>query len=189
MKIFLEYNLPAGQILRIGQGDITEETTEAIVNAANERLEHGAGVAGAIRKRGGEIIQEESHRWVQEHGRVHTGSAAITGAGSLATKYVIHTVGPIWGSGNEEKKLASAVKSALSVAAQHGIKSIAIPGISSGIFGGPKDLCARIIIQTTANYLNRNPATSIKEVHFCNIDEETVSAFLLQAKSIFESKL
>ena len=186
MQVLLEHKLPTGQILRVGQGDITQETTEAIVNAANEHLEHGGGVAGAIRRRGGEVIQEESRRWVHEHGLVHTGSAAITGAGRLDAKYVVHAVGPVWGSGDEEKKLAGAVESALSLAAQNDVKSIAIPGISSGIFGGPKDVCARVIIQSSVDYLAQNPTASLQEVHFCNIDDETVSTFLAQARHIFE---
>jgi O-acetyl-ADP-ribose deacetylase (regulator of RNase III) len=188
MKVLLEHTLPAGQVLRVGQGDITQETTEAIVNAANERLEHGGGVAGAIRRRGGEIIQQESRQWVREHGPVSTGKAAITGAGNLDTKYVIHAVGPVWGSGNEEEKLASAVQSSLSLAAQYEIQSIAIPGISSGIFGGPKDVCAQVIVQTVVDYLDRHPTTSLQEVHFCNIDDETVSTFLVQAGHVFDRR-
>jgi putative ATPase len=117
---------------------------------------------------------------------VPTGKAAITGAGNLDAKYVIHAVGPVWGSGNEEEKLASAVDSTLSLAAQYEIQSIAIPGISSGIFGGPKDVCARVIIQAVVDYLNQHPTSSLQEVQFCSIDDETVSTFLAQARRVLE---
>ena len=187
MKTHAEYTLPGGQIIRIGQGDLTAEAVDAIVNAANERLSHGGGVAGAIRRKGGHSIQAESDEWVREHGRVPTGSAAITGAGKLPAKYVIHAVGPVWGSGDDERKLASAVRSALELAAENGVRSIAIPGISSGIFGGPKDICARVIIRAAVDYLQSHPASSVREVHFCNIDAETVSAFKTQAREIFST--
>ena len=149
------------------------------------QLAHGGGVAGAIRRRGGEVIQEESRRWVEAHGRVPTGRAAITGGGNLPARYVIHAVGPVWDSGDDEAKLASAVTSALTVASEHGVSSIAIPGISSGIFGGPKDVCARVIIETTTSFLAEQPNASLRTVHFCNIDQPTVDAFLTQAKTIF----
>src|SRR5262245_55373499 len=97
--ILLEHTLPTGQTIQVVQSDLTAETTEAIVNAANEWLQHGGGVAGAIRRQGGEVIQQESEAWVRQHGPVRTGSAAITSAGKLAARYVIHAVGPVWGSG------------------------------------------------------------------------------------------
>jgi O-acetyl-ADP-ribose deacetylase (regulator of RNase III) len=185
MEVLWEHSLPGGQVLRIGQGDLTEETTDAIVNAANEHLAHGGGVAGAIRRRGGEVIQKESRRWIETHGRVATGRAALTGGGNLPARYVIHAVGPVWGSGDDEAKLASAVTSALTLASEQGVSSIAIPGISSGIFGGPKDVCARVIIEATTSFLAKQPAASVRTVHFCNIDRSTVDAFLTQAKAIF----
>ncbi|MBI1878730.1 MAG: macro domain-containing protein [Chloroflexi bacterium] len=179
-----EHTLPTGQLIQVVQGDLTAETSEAIVNAANEWLQHGGGVAAAISRQGGEVIQRESNAWVQRHGPVTTGSAAITGGGKLAAKYVIHAVGPVWGSGNEEQKLAGAVRSALTLAEDHQLSSISIPGISSGIFGGPKDICARVIIEATLEYLQQHPATSLKEVRFCNIDEATASTFVREAQKL-----
>jgi O-acetyl-ADP-ribose deacetylase len=179
-----EQKLVTGQIFRIVQGDLTAETAEAIVNAANERLSHGGGVAGAISRRGGAVIQQESDAWVQQYGPVRTGSAAITGGGNLPARWVIHAVGPVWGSGDEEQKLAGAVKSALGLAEAHRLKSISLPGISSGIFGGPKDICAHVIIQTALEYVQQHPATSLQEVRFCNIDEATVAAFVKAAEKM-----
>lgn len=182
--VLWEQKLAAGPNFRVVQGDLTAETTEAIVNAANEWLSHGGGVAGAISRRGGRAIQQESDAWVQQHGPVRTGSAAITGGGNLPARFVIHAVGPVWGSGNEEQKLASTVKSALTLAETRQLKSISIPGISSGIFGGPKDICARVIVQAALEYVQQNPATNLQEIRFCNIDEATASAFMRAAEQI-----
>ncbi len=156
----------------------------ALGHAANEQLHHGGGVAGAISRRGGDAIQAESSKWVREHGRVPTGSAVITGAGRLPAKYVIHAVGPIWGSGDEERKLAAAVANALTLADEHGVTSIAIPAISSGIYGMPKDVSAGVLIRATAEYLHHHPNSPLRTVQFCNIDEVTVKAFAAQAPSV-----
>lgn len=162
-----------GRILRVVHGDITEEAVDAIVNAANEHLAHGGGVAGAIVRKGGRQIQDESTRWVREHGPVRTGSAAITGGGALKARYVIHAVGPVWGTGNEEALLARAVTSALSLADENGVETISLPAISTGIFGFPKALGAKVIVRAVQEYLDGHPASSIREVRFCNIDAVT----------------
>ena len=115
----------------------------AIVNAANANLDHGGGVARAIVQKGGASIQQESRRI----GTVKTGQAVHTGAGELPIKYVIHAIGPIWtdGDSGEEELLASAIRSSLALASELGCESIAMPAISSGIFGFPKALAAEII--------------------------------------------
>jgi O-acetyl-ADP-ribose deacetylase (regulator of RNase III) len=186
--VVFEHALESGQVLRIVRGDITIEITDAIVNAANERLMHGGGVAGAISRKSGGVVQEESDVWVRQHGPVLTGTAAITGAGRLPAKHVIHAVGPVWGSGDEEK-LGSAVRSALALADAHHLRSISIPGISSGIFGGPKDVCARVIVQTSLNYLAQNSASGLQEIRFCNIDEPTAAAFVRAAEMFWSDQL
>ena len=184
--VLFETALENGQVLQAVQGDITIETTAAIVNAANERLMHGGGVAGAISRKSGGIVQEESDVWVRQRGPVITGTAAITGAGRLPATYVIHAVGPVWGSGDEEEKLGSAVSSALALADAHQLNSISMPGISSGIFGGPKDICARVIVQAVVDYLKQNPASTLKEVRFCNIDQPTSTAFVTAMQTLVE---
>lgn len=158
--------------MRLLLGDITERDTDAIVNAANNYLKHGGGVAGAIVKKGGKIIQEESDKI----GFVETGHAVITSAGNLKAKYVIHAVGPIWGQGQEEVKLKNAVTSALKIADEYKLKSISFPAISAGIYGCPKDMVARTLIQTVKEYLN-NPVTSLDLVEFCLFDEDTYRYF------------
>src|SRR4029453_99863 len=94
------FERPDGGTLPVIEGDITEQDVDAIVNAANEMLAHGGGVAGAIARKGGPEVMSESRRWVDEHGRVPTGGAAITGGGNLKARYVIHAVGPVWGGGS-----------------------------------------------------------------------------------------
>jgi O-acetyl-ADP-ribose deacetylase (regulator of RNase III) len=165
--------LPGGQTVTLYQGDLTEEAADAIVNAANEWLRHGGGVAGAIVRRGGRVIQEESDRI----GHVPVGQAAMTGAGALPARHVIHAVGPRMGEGDEERKLASAVRSALALADRHGLTSIALPAISSGIFGFPKDRCAAILVGEALAFCEANPASSVRDIRFTLIDDETVAHF------------
>ncbi|MFQ5904731.1 MAG: macro domain-containing protein [Candidatus Binatia bacterium] len=169
-----ETTMPSGQRISIVKGDLTQEVVDAIVNAANERLQHGGGVAGAIVRKGGRIIQEESDRI----GRVPTGSAALAGAGSLPCRHVIHAVGPVWGSGDEENKLVSAVRSSLTLAEQHRLSSISFPAISSGIFGFPLDRCARLLLETAQEFLAANPSSNVREVRFCLIDQPTLDEFI-----------
>ncbi|MFN3135009.1 MAG: macro domain-containing protein [Candidatus Kryptonium sp.] len=172
------------KIIRIVHGDITEENVDAIVNAANEYLKHGGGVAGAIVRKGGYEIQEESDKI----GYVPTGSAAITGAGKLPAKFVIHAVGPVWrgGESQEDEKLQSAVLSSLKIADERKLKSISFPAISAGIFGFPKERCAKILIETAVKFLEENPHTSIEEIRFCLFDEPTLNAFAEEFKQKFQ---
>lgn len=162
-----------GKIVRLFKGDITEREVDAIVNAANSHLKHGGGVAGAIVRKGGEIIQEESDRI----GFVPVGQAAVTGAGKLPSRYVIHAVGPRMGEGDEDNKLRNAIINSLKLASGKGLKSISIPAISSGIFGFPKDRCAEILVREAVNYLRENPKTSLEVIEFCIYDDRTLEYF------------
>ena len=123
------------------KGDITEVEADAVVNAANSYLEHGGGVAGAIVRRGGWVIQEESREWVRRFGPVPVGSVAVTSAGRLRARYVIHAVGPRCGVEPVEK-VGEAVRNALLKAEELGLSSIAFPAISTGVFGCPFDAVA-----------------------------------------------
>ncbi|MCX8187541.1 MAG: macro domain-containing protein [Nitrososphaeria archaeon] len=153
------------------KGDITELEVDAIVNAANSSLKMGGGVAGAILRKGGWSIQEECDRI----GYCPVGGAVMTGAGKLKAKYVIHAVGPRMGEGNEDEKLRNATLNSLRVAEEHGVKSIAFPAISTGVFGFPKDRCARIMLRTTIDYLKRG--SGIRRIIFCLYDDETYRIF------------
>jgi len=179
MKILTEYSI-GKRVLRLVQGDITERDVDAIVNAANSHLQHGGGVAGAIVKKGGQIIQEESDKI----GFVPVGSAAITGAGKLRAKYVIHAVGPRMGEGDEDSKLKNAVLSSLQIATGNGLRSISMPAISSGIFGFPKDRCAAILVKESVNYITEHRDTSLQVIEYCVFDDETAQYFRMEFEKI-----
>ena len=172
MKIISEHKI-AGKIFRLVQGDITGRDVDAIVNAANSYLQHGGGVAGAIVKKGGYIIQEESDKI----GFTPVGTAVITGAGKLPARFVIHAVGPRMGEGDEDNKLRSAVLNSLILASEKGLKSISMPAISSGIFGFPKDRCANILVRTALNYIAGTPKSSLESIEFCVYDDLTTGHF------------
>ncbi|MBI3738639.1 MAG: macro domain-containing protein [Chloroflexi bacterium] len=176
-KVLVDRTLPAGQTLQIVQGDITTETTNAIVNAANEHLQHGAGVAGAIVRHGGQIIQQESDEWIREHGPVSHSHPAWTSGGLLPAKYVIHAVGPVWGDGDEDAKLAAAVHGSLEAADSLNLTSISFPAISTGIFGFPKERAAGVMFKTIEKYFSQNKS-QIKLVRLVLFDDTTIRAFL-----------
>ncbi len=165
-----------GVSVKVVKGDITKEKTDAIVNAANKYLSHGGGVAGAIVRAGGYVIQEESDKIVREHGPLETGEAVITTAGSLPSKFVIHTVGPIYGEGDEDAKLRKAVLSVLKLATEKNLRSISIPAISCGIYGFPKKRGTKIIYETVKEFL-LGGRTSLKEVHLIGIGREIPNLF------------
>ena len=164
------------------KGDITELEADAIVNAANSYLKHGGGVAGAIVRKGGWIIQEESDRYVKEHGPVPVGSVAVTSAGKLKAKYVIHAVGPVYGEENGDEKLASAIRSSLEKAEELKLSSIAMPAISTGIFGYPYDRCASIMFDEILKFSKK--AKSVKKVIVCLYTDEAYKVF----EEIFDTK-
>lgn len=182
-----EHTLISGQTIRIVHGDITEEQVDAIVNAANSHLAHGGGVAGAIVRKGGADIQRESNEWVDKHGPVPTGSAAITGAGELPCKAVIHAVGPIWRGGdhNEDTDLRSAAWSSFTLAEEKNFHSISLPAISSGIFGFPVDRCAGILLRAAREFFEAHPHSSLREVRFILFDRPTLEVFLSEVAAQF----
>jgi len=157
--------------LELVQADITDLDVDVIVNAANEHLQLGAGVAGAIRAKGGPTIQEECDRI----GGTPVGTAVMTGAGHLKARQVIHAVGPRMGEGDEDKKLAAAVRAALALADRHGMKSIALPAISTGIFGFPIERAARILLTEVHRFLQGG--TKLDRVVLCLYDEDSFAVF------------
>ena len=177
-EIMQTHIFPYGQRVEIVHGDITVETVDAIVNAANERLAHGGGVAGIISRKGGPDIQRESDAWVREHGLVSHERPAFTGAGKLPCRIVIHAVGPVWGSGDEQIKLAAAVRGSLICAEELNLTSIALPAISTGIFGFPKELAACIFFETIAEYYQGHPQSSLRLVRLTLYDQPTLTIFL-----------
>jgi len=155
------------------RGDLTREEVDAIVNAANSQLLHGGGLAGAIVRRGGHVIQEESLAVAP----VAVGHTAVTGAGQLPCRWVIHAVGPRWGEGDEERKLRSAVRSSLDRAAELEAQSVALPAISTGIFGYPLAEGTRVIADEVVAWLRScDTRVVVGRVLLVAIDEQTVGA-------------
>ncbi|MFZ0931709.1 MAG: macro domain-containing protein [Syntrophobacteraceae bacterium] len=161
-----------GRKLILVQGDLTELAVDAIVNAANSGLQLGGGVAGAIRTKGGPSIQEECNRI----GPIRVGEAVVTGGGNLKASYVIHAVGPVYGEGDEDKKLSNATLNSLKRATEMGMKSIAFPAISTGIFGFPKERCAKIMLKTASEFLE-GQETSLERVILCLWSREDLELF------------
>jgi O-acetyl-ADP-ribose deacetylase (regulator of RNase III) len=163
--------LPAG--IEVAQLDISLAAVDAVVNAANESLQLGAGVAGAIRRRGGPSIQEECDRI----GHCPVGEAVVTGGGDLTARWVVHAVGPVWRGGDvgEEAALASAVLAALSRAEEIGARSVAVPAISTGIFGFPVERAAEISVASARSFADT--AKVVERIVFCLFDERTRDVF------------
>lgn len=167
----------AGKTLELVQGDITRETTDAIVNAANSELLPGGGVCGAIHRAGGPAIAEECRKLRAERGPVSTGHAVATSGGRLPARYVIHTVGPVWsgGASGEPEALASAYRESIRVADELGLKSIAFPAISTGIFGYPLQEATRVAVETVRDVLPR--AKTVNRVRFVVFDDAAFQAY------------
>lgn len=176
MKTYKTRNL----LIELIQGDLTEVEADALVNAANSYLKHGGGVAYAIVRKGGYEIQRESDDYVRRFGPVPVGEVAVTKAGKLKAKYIIHAVGPRYGIEGEDK-LESAIRRALEKADELNLASIALPAISTGIYGYPYDLCARIMAKVIKEY---SPKT-LKKVIVCLYTKESYKIF----EEIFDKTL
>lgn len=163
----------AGCRLEAVLGDMTAESSDVIVNAANRQLAHGGGLAGMIVRVGGASIQRESDRLAP----IEVGSAVTTTAGALPCRWVVHAVGPRWGEGDEETKLRSAVAAALAEAARVAAHSISLPAISTGIFGYPKPAGTRTIVDEVCRWLAQGPAGSVECVRLVAFDEPTANLF------------
>jgi O-acetyl-ADP-ribose deacetylase (regulator of RNase III) len=163
--------------ISIIQGDITHQSTDAIVNAANSSLMGGGGVDGAIHRAGGPAILEECIQIVNKQGQLPAGQAVITTAGNMPSKHVIHTVGPIWrgGSQDEPAMLASAYRESLKLAAANNLASVSFPSISTGAYGYPLDKAAPIAMKEVVDFLKQ--PSSVKEVVFVLFDGRTYEAY------------
>lgn len=159
------------------QGDITRETVDVIVNAANSSLLGGGGVDGAIHRAGGPQILEECRRIVARQGGCPTGEAVITGAGHLDARHIVHTVGPVWrgGRSGESGLLASAYRNSLALAAAHGARTIAFPAISAGIYGYPLDRAASIALGVARDYALDK--ADFAEIRFVLFSADSFAAF------------
>ena len=159
-------------MIKLLLGDITKIGVDAIVNAANSSLLGGGGVDGAIHRAGGRAILDECRKIVERQGGCPTGEAVITTAGNMPSRYVIHTVGPVWhgGMNNEDQLLANAYSNSLRLAVDNGVKTIAFPNISTGVYGFPKEKAANIAIEAVRKFLKNDK--SLHEVVFVCFDRE-----------------
>jgi len=164
------------------QGDITKQAVDAIVNAANTGLVGGGGVDGAIHRAGGPEIMAECDRIRAEQGGCPTGTAVITTAGRLPARHVIHTAGPRWHGGDrgERDQLASCYRSCLELAERHGLRTIAFPSISTGVYGYPVEDAARVALVTVRRYLDQHPGAFdlVRFVLFSEADLRTYQRVL-----------
>ena len=165
--------------LELVEGDITDLDVEAIVNPANEKLILGGGVAGVIKRKGGPTVQDECKRI----GSTPVGTAVITGAGKMKFKHILHAVGPRMGEGDEDRKLASAVRASLALADRHGLRSLAVPAISTGNFGFPMDRAARITLTEVHRYLQGG--TKLQRVVVVLYDEDAYKVFARELRRGF----
>lgn len=183
----LTYNIGQARLSLI-QGDVTGQTTDAIVNAANPGLMGGGGVDGAIHRAGGPAILEECKQIVAKQGRLPTGQAVITTAGKMKTKHVIHTVGPVWhGGGHQEATLlASAYRESLKVAANNKLRNVSFPSISTGVYAYPIELASRIALRTVIDFLSK--PSSVKEVVFVLHGENNYKAYEEALKEVMTER-
>lgn len=158
-------------------GDLTRMEVDAVVNAANAGLQHGGGVAGALARAAGPSLQQESDQWVDEHGPLEVGQAAVTGAGDLAARWVVHVAGPVYGKGqpDDESHLRAAVRGALYAADEVGASSIALPAISAGIYGYPPDEASRVIASEVVRVVGD---TDLSEVLLVGLDASAAQLFV-----------
>jgi O-acetyl-ADP-ribose deacetylase (regulator of RNase III) len=167
-----------GVKLYITKGDIIQQDSDAIVNAANSSLMGGGGVDGAIHRAGGSAILEECKQIVSKRGCLPTGKAVITTGGRLKARHVIHTVGPIWHGGNKDEAelLAGAYRESLKLAAEKNLSSISFPSISTGAYGYPVDEATKVALGSVISFL-RQRTTSIREVIFVLFDSRTFEVY------------
>ena len=165
------------------QGDLTAQPVEAVVNAANENLAHGGGVAAAIVATGGRVIQEESDQWIREHGPVGRAQAAVTTGGALQASHVIHVVGPRYRADQDnEGMLRDATTAALEAASRIDARSVAFPAISAGIFGYPRAEATQVMASAVADWLTDHPG--VEEVRLVGYDAGTARDFAAGLESI-----
>jgi len=175
-----------------GMGDICYLEVDAIVNASNGQLVHNNGLSNSMIAQGGDVIQEESNKIIEDNnGALHVGTAVATSGGALTAKYIIHVVTPIWtgGDNNEAFRLEKCIINALLRAEELEIRSIAFPSLTSGVFGFPRDKCAEIIINKCLEYLEENiKDTTLREIKFINMDVNSVKAFKHQMDKLITQK-
>ncbi|KAM3917002.1 protein mono-ADP-ribosyltransferase PARP9 [Leptodactylus fuscus] len=183
-----EKRLLQGPQISVWRDDLTRQDVDVVVNAANEYLDHIGGLAYALVEAGGQQINRESEDWIKQNGRLSVGAIAVTSAGRLPSRRIVHVVGPRWSTGVEDKckaQLQEAIRNVLrSVMLQTDVHSVAIPAVSSGIFGFPLDLCADIIVRTVHTVCSSEDKGRLREIRLVNHDDKTVGAMRAACEKI-----
>ena len=165
------------QTVTVLQADITAERVDVIVNAANEHLRHGGGLAAALAAVGGEEFVADSDRWIADHGPIRSGEAAVTVAGRLQASWVVHVVGPRYREGQDNPALLrEAVRAALDASAGVVAESVALPAISTGVFGYPLDAATEVIASECVRWVREHPR-ALREIRLVGYDRRTADAF------------
>lgn len=188
-EVKYEYEFAHGQVLQVRLGDITEECADIIVNEANSNLTHTTGVGAVLAQKGGKEVQLQSDRWVRKHGPVPPGQVAVTEAGQLPCKWLIHAVGPIWRGGNwrEDGELWDAMWNCLVWASKLHATSIAIPALGSVLLGFQKERCAYLLIDCIAKFVHKHPMSKLREFRIINYSEEVADAVVFEVVGKFTS--
>ncbi|XP_041434303.1 protein mono-ADP-ribosyltransferase PARP9 isoform X2 [Xenopus laevis] len=187
-KLVYEKKMPGGFRVSTWKGDLTMQDVDAVVNAANDQLEHIGGLALALANAGGPVVEEESRRHIEKNGKVKTGSIAVTSAGNLPCSWIIHAVGPKWVD-YKHSQCESELKEVITSILRHvnkdsRITSVAIPAVSSGIFGFPLTLCANILVQAIENFSSQVKCDHLQEIRLVNNDDKTVEAMRAACEKI-----
>ena len=164
------------------EGDLLDEDTDCIVNAANGHLAHGGGVAAEIAKAAGPSMVEEGDKLVRENGPIATGDSVVTTAGKLPFNGVIHAVGPRMGEGDEEDKLIQALCSSFHRAHEHGWRSVSFPAVSSGIFGVPQHICAMAYLRAVSDFWSKHPQSSVTRIRIVLMKGPMLEEMMAQLK-------
>ncbi len=175
------------RILQIEVADITAQEVDAIVNPANGFLRHGGGVAGAIIRVGGRAIQHESDLYVRTYGPLEVSQVAVTGAGTLKAKNIIHVFGPQYGEDDIEEKLYQSFKNVLYKAGELGFETLATPAISTGIFGIPVTQCAREFFKSVIDYFRDKQESPLRLIKMCLLDRKSYETFYELSLDYFSS--
>ncbi len=184
MKSFI---LREGRVIQLEISDITEQEVDVIVNAANSYLRHGGGVAGALVRAGGKEIQLESDAYVRKNGPLKTSEVAVTSAGNLLAKKIIHVFGPQYGELDLESKLYCSFANVLKKAAEMTAVTLATPAISTGIFGVPVSICAEQFLKSVMDHFSQNKSSSLRLIKMCLLDRKAYDEFLSIALDFFSS--
>ncbi|XP_074157489.1 protein mono-ADP-ribosyltransferase PARP14 isoform X2 [Sminthopsis crassicaudata] len=191
-KIYCQITLESGILLTVQKGDLTQFSADVVVNAANETLKHCGGLAAALSKAAGPELQRDCDRIIQEQGKILPGCAVVSAAGQLPYQQVIHAVGPRWRQEHAHRcvqLLKNAVTEILYLAGEFGHTSIAIPALSSGVFGFPLKECAETIILSIKENFQHSQKHSLKKIHLVDSSEETVQALSKAMQTIFKDVL